>query len=104
MKEKKNRQKFEHNPPRPSYEIEIEIEKSDAGLDPSLACGAFGNIMDHPSMFKMKIGQSTSPVHRLYTALQIVPLFAQKMGRKFPCTLTTKCVNISVSTQPFLTK
>ena len=27
-----------------------------------------------------------------------------QMGRKFPCTSTTKCVNISVFTQPFFTK
>ena len=35
---------------------------------------------------------------------QIVPLFVHKMGRKFPRTLTTKCVNISASAQPFFTK
>ena len=35
---------------------------------------------------------------------KIVPLFVHKMGSKFPCTSTTKCVNISVSTQPFFTK
>ena len=30
--------------------------------------------------------------------------FVHKMGRNFSCTSTTKCVNISVSVQPFFTK
>ena len=71
-------------------------------------CGCGCNLHTHFGTKTSFLGHCIAEIwHKLLleiTANCTIIKFVHKIGRKFPCTSTTKCVNISVSTQPFFTK